>query len=294
MKTICKNLRVLTAPNSGPMTFLGTNTYILGAGSGLCIIDPGPINEQHYSKLQKVLRAEEPSYILITHSHLDHSASAKRLAQEFHIPILAHGNPAGARSEFMKRILQKSKEIGGLEGLDQDFYPDSSISGGEIIKGHGWTLEVLHTPGHLSDHLCFSYKEEEILFTGDLVMGWTSTLISPPDGDIGHYYNSLDKLLQRDEDIYLPGHGSEIRNAKLYVANLKKHRLEREKQILQILSKEDASSFQIANIIYQELPEPLIRAGTRNVLAHLINLLERNLVICKSPVSSGASFSIKE
>jgi len=285
---------MLTAPNSGPMTFSGTNTYILGAISGLCIIDPGPINEHHYSELQKLLWAEEPSYILITHSHLDHSASAKRLAQEFHIPILAHGNPAGARSEFMKTILRKSKEIGGLEGIDQDFYPDFSISGGETIKGDGWTLEVLHTPGHLSDHLCFSYKEEKILFTGDLVMGWTSTLISPPDGDVGHYYESLDKLLQRDEDIYLPGHGSEIRNAKVCVANLKKHRLEREKQILQILTKEDASSFQIANTIYRELPEPLIRAGTRNVLAHLINLMERNLVICKEPVSSRSSFSVKE
>ena len=162
---------MLTAPNSGPMTFSGTNTYILGTGSDLCIIDPGPNDELHYDKLQELLRAEDPSYILITHSHLDHSASAKRLAREFSIHILAHGNPAGARSDFMKKILQKSKEIGGLEGVDQDFYPDSCISGGETITGNGWNLEVLHTPGHLSYHLCFSYKEEEILFTGDLVIG---------------------------------------------------------------------------------------------------------------------------
>ena len=145
----------------------------------------------------------------------------------------------------------------------------------------------------MSDHLCFVYKEEDILFSGDLVMGWTSTLISPPDGDIGHYYSSLDKLLNRSEDIYLPGHGEEIKNARAYVKRLKKHRLAREDQILTALAMGDASSLQIAYNIYQKLPEPIIRAGTRNVLAHLINLLERNLVTCAQPISPEALFCLR-
>ena len=292
MKTICKNLRMLTAPNSGPMTFSGTNTYILGSGSDLCIIDPGPNDRQHYNNLLNLLKVETPSHILVTHSHLDHSESAKVLAQDFSIPILAHGNPADARSKFMKEILQNSKDIGGLEGLDQDFSPDYYVSDGEILEGNGWTIEILYTPGHLSDHLCFVYKEEDILFSGDLVMGWTSTLISPPDGDVGHYYSSLDKLLNRSEETYLPGHGEEIKNARAYVERLKKHRLERENQILTALAMGDASSLQIAYNLYQKLPEPIIRAGTRNVLAHLINLLERNLVTCAQPISPEALFSL--
>ena len=122
-------------------------------------------------------------------------------------------------------------------------------------------------------------------------MGWTSTLISPPHGDVGHYYSSLNKLLNRPEDLYFPGHGEKINNARSYVTNLKKHKLNREKQILRILYKEDANSDQIAQKIYKNLPDSLVRAGARNVLAHLINLLERNLVVCDQPISSNSFFS---
>ncbi len=285
---------MLTAPNPSPMTYSGTNTYILGSGSDICIIDPGPNDENHYGKLQSLSKVERPCYILVTHSHLDHSESAKRLSEEFSIPVLAHGDPIGARSRFMKEIVGNSEKVGGFEGLDQNFFPDECILGGETITGNGWTLEVLHAPGHLSDHLCFSYKEQEILFSGDLVMGWTSTLISPPDGDVGHYYDSLDKLLNRPEEIYLPGHGGKITSARGYVAKLKQHRLERESQILKILSKGETSSSQIARKVYKELPESIIIAGARNVLAHLINLLERNLVICNYPISSEALFRLSE
>ena len=291
METIFKNLRIITAPNPGPMTYFGTNTYILGSGSGLAIIDPGPNCEKHYKVLKSILEVEKASHIIVTHSHLDHSSIAKRLSKEFSIPIFAHGNPKGARSEFMKKIMKSSKNIGGLEGLDLDFIPDVFLLGGEIIMGNNWNLEVLYTPGHLSDHLSFSLKEEGIIFSGDLVMGWTSTLISPPHGDVGHYYSSLNKLLNRPEDLYFPGHGEKINNARSYVTNLKKHKLNREKQILRILYKEDANSDQIAQKIYKNLPDSLVRAGARNVLAHLINLLERNLVVCDQPISSNSFFS---
>ncbi len=275
------------------MTLSGTNTYIVGSGKGICIIDPGPNCEHHYFAIKRIVEVEEASHIFVTHSHVDHSSMAKRLSKEFSIPIFAHGNPVGARSAFMKKIHRESKGIGGLEGLDQDFTPDVFLYGGEIISGNNWTLEVLHTPGHLSDHLCFSYREENLIFSGDLVMGWTSTLISPPDGDVGHYYASLNKLLQRSEERYFPGHGDEIKNARNYMTQLKEHRLKRESQILTMLADEASSSNRIAQKIYRDLPAPLVRAGTRNVLAHLINLLERNLVTCDQPISPNCFFSSK-
>ena len=292
MKTICNNVRVLTAPNPGPMTFSGTNTYIIGSKSDLCILDPGPNIEQHYEALKELLKKEKGSHILVSHSHMDHSSMAKRLSKEFAIPIYAHGNILKSRSEYIKKILQSSKELGGLEGIDQNFSPDIYLSGGEKLTGRDWNLEVIYTPGHLSDHLSFSLEKEGVLFSGDIVMGWTSTLISPPDGDVGQYYLSLEKLLKRSEDLYFPGHGDKIENARKYVNNLKKHRLKREIQILELLREKKASSIELAKFLYKGLSDLVVIAGTRNVLAHLINLRERNLVSCDQAISPNTIFTI--
>ena len=292
MKTIYNNVRVLTAPNPGPMTFSGTNTYIIGSESGLCILDPGPNIEKHYKALKAILEKEKGSHILVSHSHLDHSSMARRLSKEFAIPIYAHGNILNSRSDYMKKILQSSKGLGGLEGIDQDFSPDVYLSDGESLTGKDWSLKVIFTPGHLSDHLSFSLKNQGILFSGDIVMGWTSTLISPPDGDVGQYYLSLEKLLKRSEDLYFPGHGDKIENARKYVTNLKKHRLKREIQILELLREKKASSIELAKFLYKGLSDLVVIAGTRNVLAHLINLRERNLVSCDQSISPNTIFTI--
>ena len=160
----------------------------------------------------------------------------------------------------------------------------------QVINGFNWSIQVVHTPGHLADHLCFSVIEKNILFSGDIVMGGTSTLISPPDGDVGQYFNSLDKLLNRSDNVYLPGHGDKVEDAKTYVAKLKKHRMERENQILSILKIRPLNSYQIANKIYKNQPQPIIYAGSRNVFAHLINLLERNLICCDGAISPDNCF----
>ena len=284
MKKIFENIRLITAPNAGPMTFKGTNTYILGNKKNLCIIDPGPDNDEHYSKIKRIIRKENVSHIFVTHSHIDHSPLAKRISQDFSIPIFAHGKIENARSEFMQKLLKSSIGIGGFEGLDPDFKPHYYLEDKQVISGFNWSIEVVHTPGHLADHLCFAIKEGNILFSGDIVMGWTSTLISPPDGDVGQYFNSLDKLLKRRECVYLPGHGNKIIDTKNYVYKLKKHRINREKQILTILKSGPHNSYNIAEKIYKNQPQAIVYAGSRNVLAHLINLLERNLVYSNIPI----------
>ena len=292
MKKISENIRLITAPNPSPMTFKGTNTYIVGNSKDICIIDPGPDNELHYSEIKNILNKENASHILVTHSHLDHSPLAKRLSQDFSIPIYAHGKIETARSKFMKKLLESSFDIGGFEGLDTNFQPDFYLEDNQILKGNNWSLEVVFTPGHLADHLCFAMGGNKVLFSGDIVMGWTSTLISPPDGDIGQYFYSLDKLLNRSENLYLPGHGLYVENAKEYVAKLKDHRIDRETQILKILKKQPSNCNQIAEKIYENQPSFIISAGSRNVLAHLLNLLERNLVSCKEPISSDNYFKL--
>ena len=290
MKTICNNVRVLTAPNPGPMTFSGTNTYIIGDKSDLCILDPGPNVEKHYEVLKELLNKEKGSHILVSHSHMDHSSMAKRLSKEFAIPIYAHGNILNSRSEYIKKILQSSKELGGLEGIDQNFSPDIYLSGGEKLTGRDWSLEVIHTPGHLSDHLSFSLEKEGVLFSGDIVMGWTSTLISPPDGDVGQYYLSLEKLLKRSEDVYFPGHGDAVYNPSERLKNLFDHRKKREAEILSALELGLSSVTNITNKVYKDLDPKLIDAAKRNVLAHLIDLTSRNLCVVEGSITLKSNF----
>ena len=292
MKTISENVRVITAPNKSPMTHDGTNTYIIGTGKDLCIIDPGPLCEEHYRSIKEILTEENGSHILVTHSHVDHSKLAKRLSLEFSIPIFAHGDLDGARSRFMKELCLSSDNLGGHEGIDVGFQPDYRISDGELIFGAGWELECLHTPGHLSDHFCFAYEKANLLFSGDLVMGWTSTIISPPYGDLSQYFLSLDKLLARTEKTYLPGHGKKIPDACRYVLALKEHRLKREKQVVRSLKVGSANSLEIANVLYKGQSDIIIMAGARNVLAHLINLSERGLVRSSNDISVDTIFEL--
>ena len=202
MKKISKNIRLITAPNPSPMTFKGTNTYIVGSTKNICIIDPGPYDEEHYYKIKMLLKKENASHILVTHSHVDHSPLSKTISKEFSVPIYAHGKIKTARSKFMKKILKSSFDVGGFEGLDKNFKPDFYLYDNQVLKGYNWSLEVIYTPGHLADHLCFAMGGTNILFSGDIVMGWTSTIISPPDGDLGQYFYSLDKLLKRKENLY--------------------------------------------------------------------------------------------
>lgn len=284
-------LRRLTAPNASPMTFRGTNTYLLGE-SEVAVIDPGPVDPAH---LAAILRAVGPaskiSHVFVTHSHVDHSPLADQLAKLADAPVLALGDSWTGRSERME-TLAGSFNLGGGEGVDKDFAPDITLKDGQNVKGREWSLSAIATPGHFSNHLCFDWVEEQSIFSGDHVMSWATTLVSPPDGDLTAFMASLAKMAARkDDQRYFPGHGAELADPHSMLAHQKNHRLGRESQILSALEQGDFTPLELTHRIYTETPAALMPMAARNVFAHLIDLVERNLALSRGSLSPQASFS---
>jgi glyoxylase-like metal-dependent hydrolase (beta-lactamase superfamily II) len=288
---LAPDLRVVTAPNGGPMTFTGTRSYIVGTGE-VALIDPGPDDEAHFAALGSALgRGERVSHVLVTHSHIDHSGLAPRVAQHFGALLLAFGDSRAGQSELMER-LAASGGLGGGEGVDPDFSPDRALTDGAIVSGETWSLEAVYTPGHMANHLCFASAAHAALFSGDHVMGWATTLVSPPDGDLTRFRASLEKLLGRNESIYYPGHGAPVPEPAKMIGYQIHHRNEREAQILEILSRRRDSATGIAEEIYRDLAQPLRLAARRNVLAHLIDLSERGLICPMGELRADAVFEL--
>jgi len=283
-------LQVVTVPNASPMTFTGTQTYLLGTGA-VAVIDPGPDNSAHLEALIAALNGRPVSHIIITHSHIDHSPLSRRLSKKTGAPILAFGTAHEARSPIMER-LSMTGDLGGREGTDEDFRYDQKITHGQIIDGDGWQLEAIHTPGHLSNHMCFAWSETGAVFTGDHVMGWATTMVSPPDGDLMEYMASMHKLAQRvDDRIYYPGHGAPVRDPMAMVTHQINHRNMRESQILDSLKKGTATATELAAMIYTDVDPYLLPAATRNVFAHLIDLTERKLASSEGDIWQGSRFA---
>ena len=290
---LSKDVSTILAPNASPMTFKGTQTYLIGGGDELAIIDPGPNIPAHLQAIERALRGKKLTAILITHSHIDHSPLAKEISDKHNVPIYAFGGTGEGKSEIMRKYTEKF-EIGGGEGVDTLFKPDVLISTGDHISCSSWSIEAIHTPGHMSNHLCFSLNQGECLFSGDLVMGWATTLISPPDGDIGQYKASFNNLLKRKENLYYPGHGAPLKNAKKMVLAQLNHRNEREVDILNSISQKGSKINKIVDSVYQDLSDNLKIAASRNVLAHLIHLLEKGLVLVDDDnMSLDSIFKIK-
>jgi glyoxylase-like metal-dependent hydrolase (beta-lactamase superfamily II) len=283
------DLRVVTAPNPGPMTLDGTRTYLLGRGA-VAVIDPGPDDPAH---LAAVLAALDPgervSHILVTHAHLDHAPLARALSAATGAPVLAFGPAHAGRSPVMAALAAEGG-LGGGEGVDAAFAPDILLADGETVAGAGWTLRALHTPGHLSNHLCLSWVEGDALFSGDHVLGWSSTLVSPPDGDLSDFMASLHRLRGRPERVYLPGHGPPVADPQAAVADLIRHRLGREAQILAALGDRPQGVADLVAAIYRDVDPRLHGAAGRNVLAHLIDLTGRGLARPEGPLSASARF----
>lgn len=280
-------IRRLLAPNPSPLTGTGTNSYIIGTGS-VAVIDPGPALPGHLDALLAALApGETVSHILVTHAHLDHSALAPALAARTGATVAAFGPATSGRSDLMTRLAPYLP--GGGEGLDHSFRPDLILHDGDTLTGPDWSLRALHTPGHLGSHLCFAMSK--ILFSGDHVMGWSSSIVSPPDGDMGAYMRSLARLQQEDWTLLLPGHGPTVANPTARLQALVLHRKGREAQILAALASGPVHLAPLTAAIYHDTPATLLPAAQRNVLAHLIDLIDRNLVTADRQPGPDALFS---
>jgi len=269
---VATGLRCLTAPNPSAMTYLGTNTWILGQGQ-LCIIDPGPDDPQHLAALLHVVAGRPVSHIVVTHSHLDHSALAPTLARQTGAPVLGFGPHGSGRSAVMMQWLQAGQLQDGGEGADWDFVPDRQVAAGDRIVGDDWALDVIHTPGHCGNHIAL--RTGDSLFSGDLVMGWASTLIAPPDGDVQDFMTSCRKLRALDLQRLCPGHGPVISDPAGRIDWLIAHRGARETAILAALHDGPKTIATLTREIYTETPATLLGAAARSVLAHLIDLQAR-------------------
>jgi glyoxylase-like metal-dependent hydrolase (beta-lactamase superfamily II) len=280
-------IRHFLAPNPSPLTGTGTNTWLIGT-SAIAVIDPGPDDPGH---LAAILGALGPgqwiSQILVTHAHRDHSALAPRLAAQTEAPVYAFGTALAGRSPLMTS-LAPNLPAGG-EGLDLAFTPDHCLADGQTLSGPDWTLTALHTPGHLGSHLCFAIKDT--LFTGDHAMGWATSIVSPPDGDMAAYMTSLHRLAERPWRRFLPGHGAPIENPTERLDYLIAHRRQREAQILRALNDGPTRIPVLTARIYHDLPRHLLPAAERNVFAHLIDLTSRNEVVAQSFLHPDAEFA---
>ena len=258
-REVLPGIRRIVAPNPSPYTLHGTGTYIIGKNE-IAIVDPGPNIEAHIEAILRETNGEKITHILVTHTHADHSPAARPLSKLTGATIMGYGAHG---------------ESGGEEGADLNFIPDYTLKDKEIIKGNNWELECIHTPGHTSNHICYDVKGTGAVLTGDHIMGWSTTLVSPPDGNMKDYFNSLEKMLLRDDKFYIPAHGKMIKNPRRFVKALIGHRKMREKQIIKYLSTDHASYIpDLVSKMYPQLDKRLIKAAGRSVLAHLLHIEE--------------------
>ncbi|GGX46057.1 MBL fold hydrolase [Tateyamaria omphalii] len=269
------------------MTYRGTNTYIVGS-TALAVIDPGPDSATHLEAILGAIgQPQHVSHIVVTHAHLDHSPLAAPLSKATGAPVLAFGTAMDGRSSVM-HSLAASGLVGGGEGIDTGFAPDVRVADGDVIKGDDWQLDVIHTPGHLGNHICLGLGDA--CLTADHVMGWASSLVSPPDGDLTDFMSSCEKLNQRDWRVFYPGHGAPVTDTSARLEWLITHRRARETAILKALATGPATATQITKMVYEDTPVALLPAATRNVLAHLIDLMGRSQIEACDPLTDGARF----
>jgi glyoxylase-like metal-dependent hydrolase (beta-lactamase superfamily II) len=262
-------IRRVVADNPSRFTYRGTGTYIVGRGR-VAVIDPGPSLDSHRDALAAALGDDEVTHILVTHCHADHSPSAAWLRSRTGAPTFAYGPHAVG--------VDPDDDVVTEEAIDTAFMPDVRLRHGDVLEGDGWTFEAVHTPGHTSNHLCYALREERALFTGDHVMGWSTTVIAPPDGDMRSYLASLRLLLERDDAVYWPTHGGPVTEPEPFVEAYLAHRLEREEQVLDCVRQGIGAVPEIVTRLYTAVPEELQKAAARSVLAHLIKLRDDGLV----------------
>ena len=270
-------IRRVTAKNPGPFTYKGTGTYIIGSGQ-VAVIDPGPLLDEHLEAILEATKGETITHVLITHTHLDHSPLAAPLKTRTGAKTYGFGGHGKAESDGPKLE----------EGGDSEFVPDHAVRDGDTISGPGWTFDCIHTPGHTSNHMCFALREENAFFSGDHIMGWSTTVVVPPDGNMTDYIASARKLVDRGYATIWPTHGPPVRDVKPFLEAYIAHRLVRENQILECLKESSSTITDMVARMYADVDKSLHPAAAQSVRAHLGKLLDEGRVVMQ-----GDSYSLR-
>ncbi len=282
---VAENVARITVNNPSAFTFHGTNSYLVGRDM-LAVIDPGPEDDEHLAALLKAINGRPVSHILVSHTHRDHSPLTGRLKAATGAIVCAMGPHRPARP-------LRIGETNPLDAsADTDFLPDVSLADGEVIQGDGWALRTVHTPGHTGNHAAFALEGTGILFSADHVMAWATSIVAPPDGSMSDYMQSLERLLERDDRIYLPGHGGPVVNPKAFVRGLRTHRKMRERAVIERLKGGDRLIREMVAAIYRDTDPRLHGAAALSLLAHLEDLVGRGIVKAEDEVSLDAHFTL--
>lgn len=282
---VAPKVRRVLANNPSPFTFKGTNTYIIGEGA-VAILDPGPDDPVHIDAVLDAVRGETVEHILVTHTHRDHSPAAREVSRRTGAKVLAEG------PHRLARPLHAGDGNRMEAGADNEFKPDRQLVDAEVIEGRGYVLEAITTPGHTANHLAFALKGADLLFSGDHVMAWATSIVAPPDGSMSEYMASLRKLRARPERLYLPGHGGPVRDAPAFVERYIEHRAARETAILRVLSRGETDIPSLVRAIYIGLDPRLSGAAGLSVLAHLEDLVARGAVMTEGQPSVGGRYRL--
>lgn len=279
-RQISPRLRRIVARNPGPFTWTGTGSLIVGQGQ-VCVVDPGPDDQEHFAALLRALKGETVTHVLVTHHHIDHSPLGRRLADHFGAQLCGRAGTITAEDGGAIRL---------EAGDDLDFRPDVEIEDGWTASGPGWTLKALHTPGHTSNHVCYELAEERALLCGDHVMAWSTSIVSPPEGHMGQYVRSLERIRSLDFRVLYPTHGPQIDAPRDFIGAYIAHRKAREAEILSLLSHTPTTIPSLVANLYRDVERRLHPAATHMVLAHLIDLTERGIVRAAPAATPGSVF----
>ncbi len=279
---VAPGVRRATARNPGPFTFHGTNTYLVGTRR-VAVIDPGPALEEHAATLDRALQGATVAAVVVTHRHLDHTEGAAAFARRHDAPLMAHPAPEAETATAVP-----ANRIDAAR--DRALPVDQPLDDGDVVRDEDFALEALHTPGHASDHLCLALAGTDILFSADHVMGWSTTVVAPPDGSMADYMASLERLMGRKDALFLPGHGGPVTQPQRFMRGLYTHRRQRETGILERLQAGDRTIPEIVARLYQGVDPRLHGAAALSVLAHMQDLVVRGLVLAEGPLTVDGTY----
>ncbi|MBY5741925.1 MBL fold metallo-hydrolase [Rhizobium leguminosarum] len=280
---IAPGVERVTVNNPGPFTFFGTNSYIVGSSS-VAVIDPGPEDEAHFQALMAALGGRAVTHIVVSHTHRDHSPLSRRLQAATGAVTVGQGPHRPARP------LREGEINPFSESSDLSFVPDITLGDGQTLSGDGWALSAVLTPGHTANHAAFALAGRDIVFSGDHVMAWSTSIVAPPDGAMADYMESLDRLIEREDRLLLPGHGGPVTEPATFLRALKAHRLKREQAVLARIRAGDRGIAEMVKAIYRDTDPKLHGAAALSVLAHIEDLLERGEIAADGPPSLAALY----